>query len=101
MEFDRAGEHGARPGPACASFTDLRCGGLTVVVRDGVRDRLPADDGKRATRTIASLKARVVEVAQAPFSDDDVEAFIRRGFLPLREAFPRAVADECRAEMWG
>jgi hypothetical protein len=25
---------------------------------------------------------------------------VRRGFLPLREAFPRTVADECRAELW-
>jgi Phytanoyl-CoA dioxygenase (PhyH) len=35
-----------------------------------------------------------------PFTDAEAQAFVLRGFLPLRGAFPRSLADECRALMW-
>jgi Phytanoyl-CoA dioxygenase (PhyH) len=36
----------------------------------------------------------------APLTSAEVDAFVRDGFVCLREAFPRALADECRAELW-
>jgi hypothetical protein len=38
--------------------------------------------------------------ATSPFNPEELEAFVRRGFLALRQAFPRSLADECRAAMW-
>ncbi|WP_424532405.1 phytanoyl-CoA dioxygenase family protein [Sphaerisporangium viridialbum] len=34
------------------------------------------------------------------FDDADIERFIEEGFLPLREAFPREIADQARAILW-
>ncbi|EQD54315.1 hypothetical protein B2A_06046, partial [mine drainage metagenome] len=39
-------------------------------------------------------------VAVDPLTDADVESFVRDGVVPLREAFPRPVADECRRLLW-
>jgi hypothetical protein len=39
-------------------------------------------------------------VAAQTLSDDEVEEFVLRGFVKLEAAFPRTVADECRALMW-
>lgn len=33
-------------------------------------------------------------------TDEEIEAFVRDGFVRVAGAFPRAVADECRAELW-
>lgn len=33
-------------------------------------------------------------------SDEQVEAFVRDGFVRLDEAFPRSLAEECRARLW-
>jgi hypothetical protein len=38
--------------------------------------------------------------ADAPLDNDEVAGFINRGFVPLRQAFSTALADDCRAEMW-
>jgi Phytanoyl-CoA dioxygenase (PhyH) len=38
--------------------------------------------------------------AEGPLSDADISAFITRGFVRLHEAFPRELADECRALLW-
>jgi Phytanoyl-CoA dioxygenase (PhyH) len=35
-----------------------------------------------------------------PFSPAEIDAFLRRGFLRLDEAFPRDLADECRELLW-
>src|SRR5690349_5595514 len=35
-----------------------------------------------------------------PLTPDEVESFMVRAFHALRHAFPREVADECRALMW-
>jgi phytanoyl-CoA dioxygenase PhyH len=35
-----------------------------------------------------------------PLRAEEVEQFLYRGFVPLREAFSQAVADECRAALW-
>ena len=35
-----------------------------------------------------------------PLSSEEVESFILRGFVPLREAFPRALAERCRERLW-
>ncbi|GLW10285.1 phytanoyl-CoA dioxygenase [Microtetraspora sp. NBRC 13810] len=34
------------------------------------------------------------------FGDDELERFVVEGFLPLRGAFPREVADEARGRLW-
>jgi hypothetical protein len=39
-------------------------------------------------------------VSSPPLSPPDIDAFVRDGYVPLRQAFPRALADECRAELW-
>jgi hypothetical protein len=41
-----------------------------------------------------------VITAEAPLSEDEVEAFIHHGFVRLREAFPRHLADRCRGLLW-
>ena len=33
-------------------------------------------------------------------TDEEIAAFVRDGFVRVGGAFPRAVADECRAELW-
>jgi hypothetical protein len=39
-------------------------------------------------------------VSESPLSALEVELFTLRGFVRLREAFPREVAEECRAFLW-
>ncbi|MDT0442586.1 phytanoyl-CoA dioxygenase family protein [Streptomyces johnsoniae] len=39
-------------------------------------------------------------MTSAPLSPEDVERFVAEGFVPIREAFPRDVADAGRAELW-
>ena len=33
-------------------------------------------------------------------SDDQIQRFIRDGFVRIERAFPRELADECRAILW-
>jgi hypothetical protein len=42
----------------------------------------------------------LTSVSEAPLSATEVERFILRGFVRLEEAFPRTLADECRASLW-
>jgi hypothetical protein len=35
-----------------------------------------------------------------PLDSNEIESFVERGFVPLRQAVPRALADECRALLW-
>ena len=39
-------------------------------------------------------------MSTAPLCDDEIERFVTRGFVRLGEAFPRQVADDCRALLW-
>jgi hypothetical protein len=39
-------------------------------------------------------------MAEQPLSHDEVSHFIERGFVPLRGAFRRELADSCRALLW-
>jgi hypothetical protein len=41
-----------------------------------------------------------VMMADGPLSDAEITAFIENGFVPLREAFPRSLADRCRQLLW-
>lgn len=38
--------------------------------------------------------------APPPLTDADIERFVTDGFVPLRGAFPRELADTCRAILW-
>jgi hypothetical protein len=35
-----------------------------------------------------------------PLTDQDIQSFIQEGYFPLREAFPRELAAECRQLLW-
>lgn len=36
----------------------------------------------------------------SPLSDSEIEDFVQQGFVRLRDAFPRSLADQCRQLLW-
>jgi len=63
--------------------------------------RLPARAVGAETRRVSDADcAESAASAPPPLAAEQVEAFVRDGFVLLERAFPREVADECRAFLW-
>ena len=66
------------------------------------RDELPLSDDVRRQRgeTPSACYARIRAKRETVLSPEEVEAFEKRGYLHLKEAFPRAAALEMQEFMW-